>query len=162
MLEDVIGPVTPAVAVTAPVNVDVPVTAKVVLAVIALAAKVVLLTVAVPVAAPRFTAVAAPPRFKVVETVLNADCVTAPTNAPARVVVPDAARVVNEPVAGVVAPTVAPSIAPPVIAAAELSVFVATAVAMLLNSVSISVPRTTLSGSPGVRLSLVAKFVLFV
>jgi hypothetical protein len=71
-LEDVIGPVTPAVAVTAPVKVDVPVTAKVVLAVIALAAKVVLLTVAVPVAAPRFTAVAAPPRFKVVETVLNA------------------------------------------------------------------------------------------
>jgi len=71
-LEDVIGPVTPAVAVTAPVKVDVPVTAKVVLAVIALAAKVVLLTVAVPVAAPRFTAVAAPPRFKVVVVVLNA------------------------------------------------------------------------------------------
>jgi hypothetical protein len=71
-LEDVIGPETPAVAVTAPVKVDVPVTARVVLAVIALAAKVVLLTVAVPVAAPRFTAVAAPPRFKVVETVLNA------------------------------------------------------------------------------------------
>ena len=108
-LEDVIGPVTPAVAVTAPVKVEVPVTANVVLAVIALAAKVVLLTVAVPVAAPRFKAVAAPPRFKVVETVLNADCVAAPTNAPARVVVPDAARVVNAPVAGVVAPTVAPS-----------------------------------------------------
>ena len=69
---DVIGPVTPAVAVTAPVKVDVPVTANVVLAVIALAAKVVLATVAVPVAAPMFTAVAAPPRFKVVETVLNA------------------------------------------------------------------------------------------
>ena len=71
-LEDVIGPVTPAVAVTAPVKVDVPVTANVVLAVIALAAKVVLATVAVPVAAPMFTAVAAPPRFKVVDTVLNA------------------------------------------------------------------------------------------
>jgi len=76
--------------------------------------------------------------------------------------VPDAARVVNEPVAGVVAPTVAPSIAPPVMAAEALSVLVAMAVAMLLYSVSISVPRTTLSGSPGVRLSLVAKLVLFV
>ena len=71
-LEDVIGPVTPAVAVTAPVSVDVPVTANVVLAVIALAAKVVFATVAVPVAAPMLTAVAAPPRFKVVETVLKA------------------------------------------------------------------------------------------
>jgi hypothetical protein len=60
------------------------------------------------------------------------------------------------------AKSVMPVIEPPVIAAAELSVFVATAVAMLLNSVSISVPRTTLSGSPGVRLSLVAKLVLFV
>ena len=47
-LEDVIGPVTPAVAVTAPVRVEVPVTAKV------------------------LERVAAPPRFKVVETVLNA------------------------------------------------------------------------------------------
>jgi hypothetical protein len=60
------------------------------------------------------------------------------------------------------AKSVIPVIEPPVIAAAELSVFVAIAVAMLLNSVSISVPRTTLSGSPGVRLSLVAKLVLFV
>jgi hypothetical protein len=60
------------------------------------------------------------------------------------------------------AKSVIPVIEPPVIAAAELSVLVATAVAMLLNSVSISVPRTTLSGSPGVRLSLVAKLVLFV
>lgn len=60
------------------------------------------------------------------------------------------------------AKSVMPVIEPPVIAAAELSVFVAMAIAMLLNSVSISVPRTILSGSPGVRLSLVAKFVLFV
>jgi hypothetical protein len=70
-LLDVIGPVTPAVAVTAPVSVDVPVTANVVLAVIALAARVVLLTVAVPVAAPRFTAVAAPAKFTVVAVVLT-------------------------------------------------------------------------------------------
>jgi hypothetical protein len=60
------------------------------------------------------------------------------------------------------AKSVIPVIEPPVIAAAELSVLVAMAVEMLLNSVSISVPRTTLSGSPGVRLSLVAKLVLFV
>jgi hypothetical protein len=60
------------------------------------------------------------------------------------------------------AKSVIPVIEPPVIAAAELSVFVAIAVEILLNSVSISVPRTTLSGSPGVRLSLVAKLVLFV
>jgi hypothetical protein len=60
------------------------------------------------------------------------------------------------------AKSVIPVIEPPVIAAAELSVLVAMAVAMLLYSVSISVPRTTLSGSPGVRLSLVAKLVLFV
>jgi hypothetical protein len=55
-----------------------------------------------------------------------------------------------------------PVIEPPVIAAAELSVFVEMAVEMLLNSVSISVPRTILSGSPGLRLSFVAKFVDFV
>jgi hypothetical protein len=60
------------------------------------------------------------------------------------------------------AKSVTPVIEPPVIAADALSVLVAMAVAMLLYSVSISVPRTTLSGSPGVRLSLVAKFVLFV
>jgi hypothetical protein len=60
------------------------------------------------------------------------------------------------------AKSVIPVIEPPVIAAAELSVFVDIAVEMLLNSVSISVPRTILSGSPGLRLSLVAKFVLFV
>jgi len=60
------------------------------------------------------------------------------------------------------AKSVIPVIEPPVIAAAELSVLVAMAVAILLYSVSISVPRTTLSGSPGVRLSLVAKLVLFV
>jgi len=69
-LLDVIGPVTPAVAVTAPVSVDVPVTARVVLAVIALAARVVLATVAVPVAAPRFKDVAAPAKFTVVAVVL--------------------------------------------------------------------------------------------
>jgi len=60
------------------------------------------------------------------------------------------------------AKSVIPVIEPPVIAADALSVFVAMAVAILLYSVSISVPRTTLSGSPGVRLSLVAKLVLFV
>ena len=70
-LDEVIGPVTPAVAVTAPVKVDVPVTARVVLAVIAFAARVVLLTVAVPVAAPRFSAVAAPARLTVVAVVLT-------------------------------------------------------------------------------------------
>ena len=74
----------------------------------------------------------------------------------------DAASVVNAPAAGVVEPTVAPSIAPPVIAAAELSVFVATAVAMLLYSVSISVPLTIFKGLPGDKLSLVAKFTVFV
>jgi len=76
--------------------------------------------------------------------------------------VPDAARVVNAPAAGVVPPIAAPSIAPPVIAAAELSVFVATAVAMLLYSVSISVPLTIFKGLPGDKLSLVAKFTVFV
>jgi len=60
------------------------------------------------------------------------------------------------------AKSVMPVIVPPVMAADALSVLVAMAVAMLLYSVSISVPRTTLSGSPGVRLSLVAKLVLFV
>jgi hypothetical protein len=61
-----------------------------------------------------------------------------------------------------IAKSVIPVIVPPVIAAAELSVFVETAVEMLLNSVSISVPRTIFNGSPGLRLSLVAKLVLFV
>ena len=42
------------------------------------------------------------------------------------------------------------------------SALVATAVAMLLNSVSISVPLTILSGSPDDSASLVAKLVLFV
>jgi hypothetical protein len=60
------------------------------------------------------------------------------------------------------AKSVIPVIVPPVMAADALSVLVAMAVAMLLYSVSISVPRTTLSGSPGVRLSLVAKLVDFV
>ena len=43
-----------------------------------------------------------------------------------------------------------------------VSALVATAVAMLLNSVSISVPLTILSGSPEGSASLVAKLVLFV
>jgi hypothetical protein len=43
----------------------------------------------------------------------------------------------------------------------ELSVLVATAVAILLNSVSISVPLTIFKGLPGERLSLVAKLVDF-
>ena len=68
---DVIGPVTPPGAPTAPVRVDAPVTFSVVLAVIAFAASVVLLTVAVPVAAPMFTAVAAPARLTVVAVVLT-------------------------------------------------------------------------------------------
>jgi hypothetical protein len=40
--------------------------------------------------------------------------------------------------------------------------FVALAVAMLLNSESISVPLTILFGSPELRESLVAKLVVFV
>ena len=70
-LDDVIGPVTPPGAPTAPVRVEMPVTARVVLAVMAFAARVVLLTVAVPVAAPRFRAVAAPARLTVVAVVLT-------------------------------------------------------------------------------------------
>ena len=70
-LVDVIGPVTPPGAPTAPVSVEMPVTARVVLAVMAFAARVVLLTVAVPVAAPMFTAVAAPARLTVVAVVLT-------------------------------------------------------------------------------------------
>jgi len=58
--------------------------------------------------------------------------------------------------------SVMPVIVPPVIAAAELSVLVATAVAMLLYSVSISVPLTIFKGLPGDRLSLVAKLVVLV
>lgn len=42
------------------------------------------------------------------------------------------------------------------------SAFVAIAVAMLLNSVSISVPLTILFASPDGRVSLVAKLVLLV
>jgi hypothetical protein len=42
------------------------------------------------------------------------------------------------------------------------SALVAMAVAMLLNSVSISVPLTILSGSPEVSASFVAKLVLLV
>jgi len=42
------------------------------------------------------------------------------------------------------------------------SAFVATAIAMLANSVLISVPRTIFSGSPGDSASLVAKLVLCV
>jgi hypothetical protein len=42
------------------------------------------------------------------------------------------------------------------------SVLVATAVAMLLYSVSISVPLTIFKGLPGDKLSLVAKLVDFV
>ena len=57
------------------------------------------------------------------------------------------------------AKSVMPVIVPPVIAAEALSVFVATAVAILLNSVSISVPLTIFKGLPGDRLSLVAKLV---
>ena len=58
--------------------------------------------------------------------------------------------------------SVIPVIVPPVIAAAELSVFVATAVAILLYSVSISVPLTIFRGLPGDKLSLVAKFTVLV
>lgn len=68
---EVIGPVTPPGAPTAPVRVEMPVTSRVVLAVMAFAASVVLLTVAVPVAAPMFTAVAAPARLTVVAVALT-------------------------------------------------------------------------------------------
>ena len=60
------------------------------------------------------------------------------------------------------AKSVIPVIEPPVIAAEALSVFVATAVAILLNSVSISVPLTIFRGLPGDRLSFDAKFVVLV
>ena len=46
--------------------------------------------------------------------------------------------------------------------APEESILVATAVAMLLNSVSISVPLTTLLASPVVSESLAAKLTVFV
>jgi len=57
------------------------------------------------------------------------------------------------------AKSVMPVIVPPVIAAEALSVLVATAVAMLLNSVSISAHLTIFKGLPGDKLSLVAKLV---
>ena len=71
------------------------------------------------------------------------------------------------------APIVVPSIAPPLISAVGIvtvpvnvgpavSALVATAVAMLLNSVSISVPLTILLALPEGKESLVAKFVVFV
>jgi hypothetical protein len=60
------------------------------------------------------------------------------------------------------AKSVIPVIVPPVILAEALSVFVATAVAILLYSVSISVPLTIFKGLPGDRLSLDAKFTVFV
>lgn len=44
----------------------------------------------------------------------------------------------------------------------EVSALVATAVAMLVNSVSISEPRTTLFESPLLRLSLAVKLVVLV
>jgi hypothetical protein len=75
----------------------------------------------------------------------------------------NAAAAVEAPVPpSATAKSVMPVIVPPVIAAAELSVLVATAVAMLLYSVSISVPLTIFKGFPGDKLSLVAKFTVFV
>ena len=74
----------------------------------------------------------------------------------------NAAAAVDAPVPpSATARSVMPVIVPPVIAAAELSVLVATAVAMLLYSVSISVPLTIFKGLPGDKLSLVAKFTVF-
>jgi hypothetical protein len=114
---DVIGPVTPAVAVTAPVSVDVPVTARVVLAVIDLAAKVVLATVRVPVAAPRFKAVAAPARLTVVAVVLTkakvVDGVVRPvvTAGDVRLVVPVAVNV-HATDSVLPAPTLSPTLVP--------------------------------------------------
>jgi len=60
------------------------------------------------------------------------------------------------------AKSVMPVIVPPVIAAEALSVLVATAVAMLLYSVSISAPLTIFKGLPGFKLSLLAKLVVLV
>jgi len=60
------------------------------------------------------------------------------------------------------AKSVMPVIVPPVMAAEALSVLVAMAVAMLLYSVSISVPLTIFKGLPGDKLSLVAKLVVLV
>jgi hypothetical protein len=54
------------------------------------------------------------------------------------------------------------NVAVPVNVGLMLSDLLLTAVAMLLNSVSISVPRTILSGLPEGRVSFVAKFVDFV
>ena len=70
--------------------------------------------------------------------------------------VPTVPASIGKPVAFVNTPLVGVPNAP------ELSTLVATAVAMLLNSVSISVPLTILRGSPDGNESLVAKLVLFV
>ena len=78
---------------------------------------------------------------------------------PDKVVAPDADKVVNAPVDGVVAPIVELLIVAPEITVDVESSFVATAMAMLANSVLISVPLTILSGSPLISASLVAKFV---
>jgi hypothetical protein len=80
--------------------------------------------------------------------------------APDKVVAPDADKVVNAPVEGVVAPIVELLIVAPFNVADVASSLVATAVAMLTNSVLISVPLTIFSGSPGDRESFVAKLVL--
>jgi hypothetical protein len=81
---------------------------------------------------------------------------------PDKVVAPDADKVVNAPVDGVVAPIVELLIVAPEITGDVESSFVATAIAILTNSVLISVPRTIFSGSPGDSASLVAKLVLWI
>jgi hypothetical protein len=75
------------------------------------------------------------------------------------VATPDTDKVVNAPVLGTVAPIVELLIVAPEITDDVESSFVATAIAMLANSVLISVPLTILSGSPLESASLVAKFV---
>lgn len=53
-----------------------------------------------------------------------------------------------------------PAVTVPVNVGLALSALVATAVAMLVNSVSISDPRTTFAGSPVVSVSFAVKLVV--
>jgi hypothetical protein len=84
-----------------------------------------------------------------------------------------AVKVVNAPVDALAAPTVVPSIAPPLMSTVGIVVvpvnvglamfdLVATAVAILSNSVSNSVPLMILPLSPEGKLSFAAKSVVLV
>jgi len=148
---DVIGPVTPPGAPTAPVSVEMPVTARVVLAVMAFAARVVLATVSVPVAAPMFTAVAAPARLTVVAVVLTRAKVVdgvvrlVVTAGDVRLVVPVA---VSVPATASVlpAPTLSPTLVP-VPAAANSASTKSRSVLTLVPQVSVLAPTSGLVSS---------------